>query len=128
MTELLFKLKKEGRCIGYARFHKIDASGLALEFSWKPQQDKARESWEQKHRFAFDSIHPWVCKDRNNKDVFEGDRVRIKTKSAAGVVYWDKRQLGWWVWFKDVDDTQGQTCPLAGIVDDIELLEDQPCL
>ena len=74
MNEHLFKLKKDGKTVGYL---KIDR-GLVC---WKHTTLSVtiNETWYTVHnstRIDFNTTHPFVTKDKNGKDVFAGDRIR----------------------------------------------------
>lgn len=66
MTELKFKLKKDGKCVGYMWIK----DGLIL------YRKAGGTNWLARCVFEWDSIHPFVCLDRHGKDVYEGDRLR----------------------------------------------------
>lgn len=72
----LFKLKKDGKTVGYLRFAK-----------YRPQfnNDLCVQSkclicngaeWDEGDTLDYDSIYPFVCPDKNGKEVFAGDRVK----------------------------------------------------
>ncbi len=112
MTELLFKLKKAGRGVRYARFQ-----GSGLLYSWSND-----DHWEYAHRFSFDSIHPFVCKDRAGKDVFEGDVVLCE--DAKYTVSYREKAFDWVLLSAPIGDVGPYAiaiCPSR-----IELIEDQP--
>jgi hypothetical protein len=77
MTELRFKLKKDGKCVGYMRICLEPNHRLRMEqefrhpwsAEWLPRNiaDLLPEA---------DSIHPFVRQDRNGQDVYEGDAIR----------------------------------------------------
>ncbi len=74
LNEHLFKLKKDGKTVGYL---KIDR-GLVC---WRTTtlSPALNKTWHMVHnsvRIDFDSAHPFVIKDKNGKDVFAGDRVK----------------------------------------------------
>jgi len=85
MSELKFKLKKGGKCVGYMRIVTGDSEGPHIETrtpdgDWESPYTIDWDSETHKHwayiTLDFDSIHSLVCTDRNGKDVYEGDAVR----------------------------------------------------
>ncbi len=87
MTKLLFKLKKDGETVGYEKCQldndydapKIyNTDGISYHYPKKCQwwySNVYRLSWCTV-REDHDEKCIFVCKDRNGKEVFEGDRVK----------------------------------------------------
>src|SRR5512146_1897947 len=133
MKELLFKLKKGGKCIGYMRTRALGpAKRLRVQYRNCPDLCMADDLWEEECRIDFDSIHPCVCRDRRGKDVFEGDTIRglctrqkhQKYNRFTGIVKWSEQ----YHWFEVAGkDTDGDLiCPNFGeiVLADIELVEE----
>jgi len=83
----LFKLKKDGKTVGYLTFP-IDPylSVLGIWFS------KEGRNWERCPQNIidgndFDEALPYVCDDKNGEPVFAGDKVR-RVNGEPGVVKW----------------------------------------
>ena len=75
----LFKLKKDGKTVGYAH---INGYGqLMFRFPKDSDwwcKDKFWDMMREKYGFGIPpcSYYPFVTKDKNGKDVFAGDRIR----------------------------------------------------
>lgn len=124
MNELLFKLKKDGKTVGYERYVYCcdQREGYVKGKSLVPQHSKDGIHWEYiylwdlktspkgywfKARIDGDVYieHnercPYVCKDKNDKDVFAKDKVkRIPldndlTRKIEGTVIWHYGFLQW---------------------------------
>lgn len=121
MNELLFKLKRDGKTVGYM---KINPKGkwdklhpMEDKFMFRPIGLAHENKWYciGFRCLDFDSIYPFVTKDKNGKDVFADDTLRVPTANK-GVrhckVHWDK--YGWFPW----------TC-MRNIDEYIELIEDK---
>jgi len=78
MVECKFKLKKDGTCAGYLRFHRFNSPGGLLFLD----ESEDGIEWHGGERIDFDSIHPFVCQDRNGKDVYEGDKFLDRRDSV----------------------------------------------
>jgi len=90
MTEHLFKLKKDGKTVGYLEFKdgkfvysNEDGSYVSpycisiwngKVFSF--QCPAYGSSYYEHDECEYDSLHPFVTKDKNGKDVFAGDKVK----------------------------------------------------
>ncbi len=48
-----------------------------LQVAWLSASDSTAQ-WDPVCKIVFDSIHPFVRKDCNGADIYEGDRVRIE--------------------------------------------------
>lgn len=108
MNEHLFKLKKDGKCVGYAH---INGYGQ-LMFRLPNDSDwYCKDSfWPMLiNRYGFGiptcSYHPFVTKDKNGKDVFAGDKVKRvnytgdpqprEKAEQEGIVVWHHGFLQW---------------------------------
>jgi hypothetical protein len=78
----LFKLKKDGKVVGYARlmpsiqcdFHLFVSKSIRKNLqTWRPSFKKYIQA---------DSIHPYVCDDKNSEPVFVGDKVDYVSHKA----------------------------------------------
>ncbi|MFA5378559.1 MAG: hypothetical protein WC455_22585 [Dehalococcoidia bacterium] len=105
-----FKLKMGGKTVGHMRVK--DGEVEVLKSVPGPANGDPL-CWEKTHApicdhsergmgisFAWDSIHPFVCYDRNNKSVYAGDVVKwwepgYEHDSLTGTVKWDKSHLRW---------------------------------
>lgn len=80
-VEHLFKLKKDGKTVGYLLFEDgfIQISVDGKYFHYLDNQNPTGSLSYNHHRFNifidWDSIHPFVTKDKNGKDVFADDEV-----------------------------------------------------
>jgi len=140
MTEHLFKLKKDGKTVGYLKFKNgkfiysnEDGSyvspycisiweGKVFSFS-SPAYDS---SYYEHDECEYDSIHPFVTKDKNGKDVFADDKITFIPAAVFGTkkrqtttVYFCDRRLAYCVKSKAWDMRIKFNC------EDIELIEEQ---
>ena len=87
MTELKFKLKKAGKCVGYMKI----APPVGGAFLWLSYREPGDEKWRLEPPIelqAFDSIHPFVCLDRSRQGVYEGDYIlKVGRDGATGEKY-----------------------------------------
>ena len=84
MTELLFKLKKDGKCVGYLQFTKYSDNDLHIQvsfdgFNWSDDTDDTIE---------YNSVHPYVRDDKHGKKVFADDK--IKGHEECGIGHYDE--------------------------------------
>ncbi len=112
MSELKFKLKKDGKCVGFARFSSTGANGLQFEYWWNRDPKSKTAQWDWHHNFAYDSIYPFVCLDRHGKEVYEEDTVLIDGDEHSV----EMRPM--------VRELMHEYSPV--VEEDIELIEDQP--
>lgn len=109
----LFKLKKDGKTVGYLKFAER-AKGILfsplLDGIWVPY-DKGNPA------MVFDIAHLFVCKDKNGKDVFADDEV--DSIGNRCLVMWHKVHLQWCLWHIEGDYYFGQIRKT-----DIELIEE----
>lgn len=113
----LFKLKKDGETVGYCKLIKYRDS---LDFSknWMGWGfSKNGNNWGQQ-RISFDIAHPFVCTDKNDKDVFADDEVDSIGNRCR--VMWHKVHLQWCLWHIKGDYYFGTVAK-----QDIELLEEK---
>ncbi len=78
MTKLLFKLKKNGKTVAYSRFTK------SWGWEYSPTSDFAKPFTHYAVAQSGITAHPFVCRDKNGKDVFEGDRVIANKGETIG--------------------------------------------
>ena len=90
MTELKFRLKKDGKCVGYMRVAPWGAA--PMQVAWLDTADKSAQ-WSPVCNIVFDSLHDFVCLDRNGLEVYSGDLV--KEDGRHWRVKWDEADLGW---------------------------------
>lgn len=88
--EYLFKLKKDGKTVGYSKW----TEDWGWEYSLTPDFEKPF------HHFAVAqtkgiTAHPFVTKDKNGKDVFADDEIKMFSKQYK--IVWDERELGWFL-------------------------------
>lgn len=110
MNEPLFKLKKDGKTVGYCKLLKY-RDPLDSVRHWRGWgYSKNGKNWEQQI-ITFDTAHPFVTKDKNGKDVFAGDKV--KAGSWEFEVIWQKYgyglkgiKHGWWRQFNEFEDIE----------------------
>jgi len=65
MDKHLFKLKKDGKTVGY----------LKLANGWTQFQRIGRDDWYYPCDFKWNTAHPFVTKDKNGKDIYKGDET-----------------------------------------------------
>ncbi len=89
MREIKFKLKKDGKCVGYLRWsgrwllaYVPGASGTAVRL----QDDAVIDVTTGVVLLHFDSLHPFVCLDRNGKEVYCDDWVLSVAENEPGIV------------------------------------------
>ena len=127
--EHLFKLKKDGKTVGYL---KINPEGkwdelhpMEDKFMFRPIGEAHKGKWYciGYKCLDFDSIHPFVTKDKNGKDVFEGDRVYVFDKVACKVI-WSSTHRGWAVQL--CENPEGLPMSMSSFYPkDIELIKDK---
>ena len=109
MTKHLFKLKEDGKTVGLIELYqngnlRLQYDGTSCPWThicWPQHLSKFLE--EKK----VTSTHPFVCKDKNGKDVFAGDRIKrvpyegdpnpkpYQTEGRTGTVAWHHGFLQW---------------------------------
>jgi len=113
MTEYLFKLKKDGKTVGYLKLAKGWTQFHSLNF--------AEGQWYYPCNFKWTSAHPFVTKDKHGKDVFAGDCCY--SGNAEGYIRWSNTELAW---MYEWDDKRGDTHSVpVSKVSIIELIEDK---
>jgi len=79
MTRLLFKVEKDGKAIGYLRIDHIEPhnpkSGMAIWLKLIGEEEWVLYDWYDHH---FDSIHLFICRDKNGKEVWQDNEVWLK--------------------------------------------------
>ncbi len=122
MTEHLFKLKKDGKTVGYLKLSgkiwwKINRSWIEID----PQKG-CSEFFEDDN--GWDTAHPFVTKDKHGKDVFEADKVYVFGKAPCKVI-WSATHRGWAVQL--VENPEGLPMSMSSFYPkDIEIIEDKP--
>ncbi len=81
MTEHRFKLKKDGKTVGYMQISE-EVDTLSTSDPMAVFIKKVNGEWRtyefdsiRHYKVIFNSIHPFVTKDENGKDVFAGDKA-----------------------------------------------------
>jgi len=122
MTEHLFKLKKDGKTVGYL---KIVEGTILFKFAPAEKWENAWLEWLG-NEIVFESAHPFVTKDKNGKDVFADDKITFIPAAVFGTkkrqtttVYFCDRRLAYCVKSKAWDMRIKFNC------EDIELIEEQ---
>jgi hypothetical protein len=129
MNEHLFKLKKDGKTVGYLRLNdkiwwKINRSWIEID-----PQEGCSEFFEDDN--GWDTAHPFVTKDKNGKDVFARDEVLVyrgRENIGEGHIFFNDRFLWWTVNNSSQDNDRGypQDWSQLTLCDvDIELIEDK---
>ena len=117
----LFKLKKDGETVGYLGIANNGKTG-GLVFSLSG--DLWNHITQEGQLPQFDSAHPFVCKDKNDKDVFADDPCLLHCFSPPKKVYpkWNQEYLRYELW-------ENGTAVISAIEDTykrhIELLEEK---
>jgi len=126
MDNHLFKLKKDGKTVGYARIMPSIQGDFHL-YVVKSHR-KTLQRWRASSRKCIeaDSIHPFVTKDKHGKDVFAGDEITFVPVEGFGTekrqrveVYFCNRRLAFCARSKAWDIPIKHNCL------DIELIEDK---
>ncbi|KKN07553.1 hypothetical protein LCGC14_1065740 [marine sediment metagenome] len=121
MNEHRFKLKKDGKAVGYERYVYCDQrEGYLKGKSLVPQHSKDGNNWEYLFFYAWelrtrpkgywfdaqldidvyiehDEKCCFVTLDKNGKDVFAGDGLLSKDGLRKYKVTWDERRCRWWL-------------------------------
>ncbi len=101
MIEHLFKLKKDGKTVGYLCIK--DGCISTCSDPW-------------------DTAHPFVTKDKNGNDVFEGDKMLSKDKLRKYEVAWNEKRCNWFL--RGLNSAWAVDPP--GNWKDYTLIEDKP--
>ena len=126
MAEHLFKLKKEGKTVGYCKWTEQFGWHYSLTTDFK----KTFTHFVVSQTIPI-SIYPFVTKDKNGKDVFASDEVLVykgKENIGEGYVDFNERFLWWVVNNSNQDDDREspQDWSQLSLCDvDIELIEDK---
>jgi len=121
MNEHLFKLKKDGKTVGYYRFVIYrDDCDMELQYS------KDGKLWNSGDMIDFNSIHPFVTKDKNGKNVFHADYIlaNYRGKKEEARIYWDASAFRFF-WVFGEKPEQNLKFPMSVDWKDIELIEDK---
>ena len=96
--EHLFKLKKDGKCVGLM---KIENGEVYIQKPkdkyWDFQYVSSRSKPEANIIIKFDTAHLFVTKDKHGKDVFAGDKIISSDGLRKYKVTWDERRCRWWL-------------------------------
>ena len=98
----LFKLKKDGKVVGYLQFDKYRPTynnDLEVYGKWI---DDPNEEWREGVTPEFDEILPFVCDDKNGDEVFAGDTVKMQNPSTLewnieGVITQNEKILAFYI-------------------------------
>ena len=103
MTEHRFKLKKDGKMIGYMQISE-EVDTLSTTDPMAVFIKKVNGEWRtyefdciRHYKVIFNSIHPFVTLDKNGNDVFAGDGLLSKDELRKYKVTWDERRCRWWL-------------------------------
>ena len=126
MNEYLFKLKKDGKAVGYIEIYQN--GNIRLQYD-KCSCPWSHIGWKFHLRKFLDkksvtSIHPFVTKDKHGKDVFAGDKVIYRPPDLDELCQDEEEQLeasvvGGFLVF----DIEGTDFVEASKFGDIELIE-----
>lgn len=121
MIELRFKLKKAGQTVGYMRIG-YSIRPDRLDCQWRYADGDGHWNLGTPDIGFCDSAHPFVCRDRNGRDVYCDDWVLFRLDNdepgeRTQITVGDK-----WTGFQVLY----RTLRLMFKSEDIELLEDQP--
>jgi hypothetical protein len=86
--EHLFKLKKDGKTVGWLLIAKGKVWGKSR---YECDEFSEWDNWG----FMFDTAHPFVTKDKDGKEVFEDNEVKMFSKHYK--IVWCERELGWYL-------------------------------
>jgi len=113
----LFKLTKDGKTVGYLRIKEGKVWWQYTEY------DKlVNACWYEVRTgkpIDFDTAHPFVCKDKNDKDVFGGDKVESMGGNRC-LVAWHEVHQQWCLWHIEGDYYFGALTSN----EDVELIEE----
>lgn len=88
----LFKLKKDGKTVGYYRFDKAPYDETVMELQ---QSRDGGISWQSSiDRITYDEILLYVTADKNGEPVFAGDKVNYKPEFLGwitGIIKWQDK-------------------------------------
>lgn len=115
----LFKLKKDGKDVGRLR---ITCNAVMYKNKNTYGEWLFTHSATNLEEPSFDTAHPFVCKDKNGKDMFVEDKIRWPSRSVSNhfcedVVKANYMRGAW------VTSPAGNDIALCHILADIELIE-----
>ena len=116
MTEHLFKLKKNGRIVGYCKWTK----DLGFIYSLTPDFEKPFTHFAVAQTEDI-SAHPFVTKDKNSRNVFADDMVSFLAPNSD----YKKTSLVEWTDCGAVVAADIDYFPYLGECSDIELIEEK---
>ena len=108
----LFKLTKDGKCVGYLKIEDGKVWIRDTEHIWKKYQNLF-------HAITFDESLPYVTTDKNGEKVFAGDKVKSGLRILT--IVWNKHDLRW------MADEGNYVTPLSqwAIIEQFELIKDK---
>lgn len=126
MNENLFKLKKDGKTVGYVQLWHWGGLLYSKDTRFYPNTNKTRLPREIDGEGL--TFHSFVTKDKNGKDVFAGDLIKgiisdVSSKSLIGKIVAKESPLSCWM-FKWKFEGKEYLAP-APDLQDIELIEDK---
>ena len=87
----LFKLKKDGKTVGYLK--------LAKGWTQFHSIERPDGRWFYPCDFKWTTAHPFVTTDKHGKDVFADDKIKFLTptmmRPAEGTVLWYDKLMNW---------------------------------
>lgn len=93
--EYLFKLKKDGKTVGYLKiiseFGRVLLNPISRPGYWTRYDGVLTEK-------LFNSVHPFVTEDKNGKDVFAGDLITgkildVSSEKLIGIIVPNENSL-----------------------------------
>lgn len=135
MNEHLFKLKREGKTVGYLLLEDgfLQASTNGKNYFYVQAQSPAGGLliYPSNNLFwlDYDTAHPFVTKDNSGKDVFADDKIKAlyfwpdakKPQTITGKVGWRDETLNWVLYHTP----NTPECAFLWQLHDIELIEDK---
>lgn len=116
----LFKLKKDGKTVGYLKIDRCLPNNPNRKelIVFSSSVDEATHWFENEPQFEYDEVCPFVTKDKNGKEVFDGDKV--DSMGNRCLVMWHKVHRQWCLWHIEGDYYFGALTSKESI----ELIED----
>ena len=139
MIDYLFKLKKDGKTVGYLMLMGAEArygfdSDECVYTHNIFEMQLCKEYQDSYQSFLSVLIaHPFVTKDKNGKDVFAGDKVKtvipdVSSDSLVGTIVQNDNPLACWMFkyrFDEEDFGEKEHLAPAPDLQNIELIEDK---